>query len=118
MDKDINHAATDIKTKVITATEIRDNLDVWCQSSGTIYSSFLEKSIPVLLNILDGPPVFDSTSHTQARSIHCKTVGWTNTLVATSTMRARNTASAAYKPRADRITGSESCRQVDGVDQD
>jgi hypothetical protein len=55
----------DIKSKVVAATEIRDNLDVWCQSNGQIYSAFLEKSIPVLLKILDGQPVFDSASPTQ-----------------------------------------------------
>ncbi|KAF2663337.1 hypothetical protein BT63DRAFT_380282 [Microthyrium microscopicum] len=55
----------DLKTRGNVATEIRDNLDVWCQSGSPLYSAFLEKSIPVLLKILDSPPVFDSTSPEQ-----------------------------------------------------
>jgi hypothetical protein len=50
----------DIKSKVVAATELRDQVDMWC--SGQSYVPFLQKFVPVLLKLLDGPPVFISTS--------------------------------------------------------
>jgi transformation/transcription domain-associated protein len=55
--------ASDLRSKLIAATELRDQIDVWC--SGNTYSYFLQKFIPVLLKLLDGPPVFISTSPEQ-----------------------------------------------------
>ena len=57
----------DIKSKCITATEIRDNLDMWCQAGSSMYGFFLEKAIPVFLKLLDGKPVFDSNLPEQVR---------------------------------------------------
>lgn len=51
---------TDLKAKCAVATELRDNVELLCQGPG--YASFLHKSIPVFLRILDGPPSFVSTS--------------------------------------------------------
>ncbi|KAI4202027.1 MAG: hypothetical protein LQ346_002049 [Caloplaca aetnensis] len=53
----------DIKQKFTTATELRDNIDVLC--SGPSYAAFLKKVIPVLFELLKGPPVFISTSWEQ-----------------------------------------------------
>jgi transformation/transcription domain-associated protein len=50
----------DLRSKLIAATELRDQIDLWC--SGSTYSYFLQKFVPVLLKLLDGPPVFISTS--------------------------------------------------------
>ena len=47
----------------MAATELRDQIDAWC--SGTGYALFLQKFIPVLLKVLDGQPVFISTSPEQ-----------------------------------------------------
>lgn len=59
--------AIDVKTKVQTITEIRDNIERWCQSSA--YAQFLSKLMPVWLRILDGPPSFVSTSADQVRNL-------------------------------------------------
>ncbi|KAF1346069.1 hypothetical protein BDV97DRAFT_424127 [Delphinella strobiligena] len=56
-------ANTDIRTKCNFLTEIRDGMDHWCQ--GSSYPVFLQKFIPVLMQILDGNPVFISTSPEQ-----------------------------------------------------
>ncbi|KAF2140214.1 uncharacterized protein K452DRAFT_273824 [Aplosporella prunicola CBS 121167] len=53
----------DLKLKTGVATEIRDSIELY--SSGSTYNSFLEKFIPVFLKLLDGPPVFISTSQEQ-----------------------------------------------------
>jgi transformation/transcription domain-associated protein len=53
----------DIKLTVVAATELRDQVDIWC--SGAHYPVFLQKFVPVLLKLLDGPPVFISTSPEQ-----------------------------------------------------
>ena len=57
----------DLKTKVIAATELRDQVDLWCQ--GQTYTYFLSKFVPVLLKLLDGQPVFISTSPEQVRMV-------------------------------------------------
>ncbi|KAL1304180.1 hypothetical protein AAFC00_000604 [Neodothiora populina] len=56
-------ANTDIRTKCNFLTELRDGMDHWCQ--GASYPVFLQKFVPVLIQILDGNPVFISTSPEQ-----------------------------------------------------
>ncbi|KAF2455722.1 hypothetical protein BDY21DRAFT_71272 [Lineolata rhizophorae] len=53
--EDSNH---DIKAKLQYATDLRDNIELWCQ--GDMYKVFLQKLMPVFLNVLDGQPVFIS----------------------------------------------------------
>ncbi|KAI4146146.1 MAG: hypothetical protein L6R39_003563 [Caloplaca ligustica] len=53
----------DIKQKLTYATELRDNIDLLC--SGSSYATFLKKLFPVLSKLLEGPPVFISTSWEQ-----------------------------------------------------
>ncbi|KAF2403064.1 hypothetical protein EJ06DRAFT_580246 [Trichodelitschia bisporula] len=53
----------DLKSKFTTAIELRDTVDSWCQ--GNYYPIFLQKFIPVLMKLLDGQPVFISTSPEQ-----------------------------------------------------
>ena len=57
-----------MKARYSFASELRDHVDLWCQTSN--YSTFLLKFIPVLLRLLDGSPVFISTSPDQ-RLRHC-----------------------------------------------
>ncbi|KAK4622341.1 Transcription-associated protein 1 [Fulvia fulva] len=59
----LQDAAVDLKTKGTLLTELRDQLEVLCQPP--TYSTFLAKFIPIFLNILNGPPVFTSTSPEQ-----------------------------------------------------
>ncbi|THZ79830.1 hypothetical protein D6C85_00283 [Aureobasidium pullulans] len=54
---------TDLRTKCNFLIEIRDGMDHWCQ--GTTYPVFLQKFVPILLDILSGSPVFISTSPEQ-----------------------------------------------------
>ena len=58
----------DTKTKYTLVLELRDHIELWCQTS--TYSAFLEKFTPVLLKLLDGSPVFTSTSPDQ-KLRHC-----------------------------------------------
>ncbi|KAL8689809.1 MAG: hypothetical protein Q9218_004603, partial [Villophora microphyllina] len=53
----------DIKQKLNCATELRDNIDLLC--NGPSYGAFLTKLIPVFTKLLEGPPVFISTSWEQ-----------------------------------------------------
>lgn len=53
----------DIKQKLTYATELRDNIDLLC--NGPSYAAFLKKLIPVFSKLLEGPPVFISTSWEQ-----------------------------------------------------
>ena len=53
----------DVKIKFSVATELRDNLDLLC--NGTTYAVFLKKLIPVFMKLLEGLPVFISTSWEQ-----------------------------------------------------
>ncbi|KAK7561566.1 hypothetical protein IWX47DRAFT_824151 [Phyllosticta citricarpa] len=55
--------ASDLKSKTGVATDIRDNIEQCC--SGSTYHVFLEKFIPVFLKLLEGQPVFISTSPEQ-----------------------------------------------------
>ncbi|KAF1991150.1 hypothetical protein K402DRAFT_389346 [Aulographum hederae CBS 113979] len=59
----LSDANLDIKTKCNFAVELRDCIDVWCHGEG--YGQFLEKLVPILLHLLDGQPVFISTSPEQ-----------------------------------------------------
>ncbi|KAL8838619.1 MAG: hypothetical protein Q9170_002065 [Blastenia crenularia] len=53
----------DAKQKSSYATELRDNIDLLC--NGPSYAVFLKKLIPIFTRILEGPPVFISTSWDQ-----------------------------------------------------
>ncbi|KAL9594972.1 MAG: hypothetical protein Q9219_006728 [cf. Caloplaca sp. 3 TL-2023] len=53
----------DVKTKLNSATEVRDLIDLLC--NGPSYAAFLKKLVPVLTKLLEGPPVFISTSWEQ-----------------------------------------------------
>jgi len=54
---------TDVRAKGAQAIEIRDNIESYCQ--GQSYAVFLHHMVPVFLKILDGNPVFISTSPEQ-----------------------------------------------------
>ncbi|KAF1996459.1 hypothetical protein P154DRAFT_623225 [Amniculicola lignicola CBS 123094] len=54
---------SDLKVKGAQAIDIRDNIESYCQ--GPQYALFLKNLIPVFLKILDGNPVFISTSPEQ-----------------------------------------------------
>ena len=53
----------DLRQKLAFATELRDSIELYCQ--GDAYRSFLQKFIPLFLKLLDGDPVFLSTSPDQ-----------------------------------------------------
>ena len=53
----------DLKGKLSTATELRDNIEFLC--NGQTYAHFIKKLLPVLVKLLQGPPVFTSTSWEQ-----------------------------------------------------
>lgn len=55
--------STDLKQKLNVATELRDNIDQLC--SGPTYPLFLKKLVPIFAKLLEGPPVFTSTSWEQ-----------------------------------------------------
>jgi transformation/transcription domain-associated protein len=59
----LQDASSDAKTKIETLTGLRDGLESWCQ--GSTYAIFLQKFVPIWLNILTAPPVFISTSPEQ-----------------------------------------------------
>jgi len=60
----LSDASTDIKSKGSLLTELRDNLDGWCQ--GSQYNAFLSKLLPIFITILtEGKPVFTSTGPEQ-----------------------------------------------------
>ena len=62
-----NSPVTDVKIKVNFATECRDAIEILC--SGQLYPVFLKKLVPVFMKLLEGPPVFISTSWEQVG--HC-----------------------------------------------
>lgn len=51
---------TDAQTKLSNAIELRDSVDLLC--TGPTYAIFLKKLVPVFTKLLEGPPVFMSTS--------------------------------------------------------
>ncbi|KAI9822659.1 MAG: hypothetical protein M1827_000378 [Pycnora praestabilis] len=53
----------DVKLKVNIATELRDGIEYMCQ--GPIYPTFLKKLVPIFIRLLEGQPVFISTSWEQ-----------------------------------------------------
>ncbi|KAL9615129.1 MAG: hypothetical protein Q9167_000447 [Letrouitia subvulpina] len=55
--------SSDLKHKFSLATDVRDNIDLLC--NGPSYSLFLTKLVPVFKKLLEGPPVFVSTSWEQ-----------------------------------------------------
>ncbi|KAK3714099.1 transcription-associated protein 1 [Vermiconidia calcicola] len=55
--------SVDVKTKGTLLTELRDQIESWCQPP--TYTPFLAKFIPIFLDILSGPPVFTSNSPEQ-----------------------------------------------------
>ncbi|KZF20186.1 putative histone acetylase complex subunit Paf400 [Xylona heveae TC161] len=54
----------DVKHKVNVATELRDAVEAFT-SQGSLYPTFLKKLMPILTKLLDGQPVFISTSWEQ-----------------------------------------------------
>ena len=63
IDTETDQRYSESKTKWVLATELRDSLESWCQ--GNTYSQFLNKLVPIFLKILEGQPVFISTSPEQ-----------------------------------------------------
>jgi hypothetical protein len=61
-----NSLFLDVKVRVEAAAQLRDNLEHYI--TGPIYSPFLKKLIPIFKSILNGPPVFISTSAEQVRT--------------------------------------------------
>ena len=53
----------DPKLKLNHAMELRDNVEFLC--AGSIYPVFLRKLMPIFKKLLEGPPVFISTSWVQ-----------------------------------------------------
>lgn len=53
----------DSRGKVDAATQLRDNLDVFTNMAS--YSIFLKRVMPVFVNILNGPCIFQSNSNEQ-----------------------------------------------------
>ena len=53
----------DAKAKLTPAMELRDNVEFLC--SGPTYPIFLKKLLPIFIKVLEGPPVFISTSMIQ-----------------------------------------------------
>ncbi|MCJ1473515.1 hypothetical protein MMC13_002166 [Lambiella insularis] len=63
-DNDANgFVDSDTKAKLPPAMELRDNVEVLC--SGALYPIFLKRLLPIFIKILEGPPVFTSTSWVQ-----------------------------------------------------
>jgi transformation/transcription domain-associated protein len=53
----------DVKLKAQIAQELRDGIDYFTQ--GAQYPTFLKRLVPIFLKLLEGPPVFISTSAEQ-----------------------------------------------------
>jgi hypothetical protein len=56
----------DQRVKLAQAIDIRDNIETYCQ--GQQYGAFLNHMVPLFLKVLDGAPVFISTSPEQVSS--------------------------------------------------
>ena len=50
------------------ATTLRDSLDAY--TNGPIYEPFLKRLMPIFINILRGPCIFQSNSPEQVRTLH------------------------------------------------
>ncbi|KAL8839523.1 MAG: hypothetical protein Q9176_004384 [Flavoplaca citrina] len=59
----LGDAQLDVKQKLSVATDLRDNIDLLC--NGPSYAPFLKKLVPVFTKLLEGQPVFTSTSWEQ-----------------------------------------------------
>ena len=59
----LRDGSVDTKQKGVVLTEIRDSVESLCQPS--VYTTFLQKLVPVFLGVLAGPPVFTSNSPEQ-----------------------------------------------------
>ena len=69
----------ELKSRLQTASELRDSIEHLVQ--GQYYPIFLRAIIPVILKLLEGPPVFVSTSLEQVHEIPChflalQNLGW------------------------------------------
>lgn len=63
----------DSRIKVDAATQLRDNLDVFTNMAS--YAIFLKRVMPVFVNILNGPCIFQSNSNEQVHLTPLFTVG-------------------------------------------
>ncbi|GJN85795.1 hypothetical protein PLIIFM63780_009369 [Purpureocillium lilacinum] len=63
----LSSADTEIRLKLEAATTLRDSLDHY--TSGPIYPPFLKRLMPIFINILRGPCIFQSNSPEQASPI-------------------------------------------------
>ena len=63
-----NSLPLDHKVKLNAATELRDNVEFMC--TGSNYPIFLKKLLPIFVKLLEGPPVFTSTSFEQVMQPH------------------------------------------------
>ena len=59
----LQDARVDVKTKGALLTELRDQIESWCQPP--TYATFLAKFVPIFIDILSGPPSFTSNSPEQ-----------------------------------------------------
>lgn len=59
----LQDGSLDTRSKGVLLTELRDSIETWCQMP--TYILFLQKLIPVFLEILSGAPVFTSNSPEQ-----------------------------------------------------
>ena len=59
----------DVKVKLQAASELRDSLDLFTHTGPADYTRFLQKLMPVFLDLLKGPAVFISTSPEQVRAL-------------------------------------------------
>lgn len=57
------------RVKVEAASQLRDNLDAF--TTGNNYAVFLKRLMPIFVNILNGPCIFQSTSNEQVRTQCC-----------------------------------------------
>ena len=59
----LKDSSIDLKSKGLLLTELRDQIESWCQPP--TYANFLEKFVPIFIDILSGSPVFISDSPQQ-----------------------------------------------------
>jgi transformation/transcription domain-associated protein len=57
-----------VKVKLQAASELRDSIDLFTHTGPADYTRFLQKLMPVFLDLLKGPAVFISTSPEQVSS--------------------------------------------------
>jgi hypothetical protein len=91
-----NSYSLDVKVRVEAAAQLRDNLEHYI--TGPIYSPFLKKLIPIFKNILNGPPVFISTSAEQVRTPRRLKVQSLIVGIETAKLCSRNNSSPTNEP--------------------